>query len=192
MQILIFAFDMRFWNEACGGLRWRRQQKTRPEGRVPETSKRKSGLLALALALGRLGIDALGDTGRLAAAIAQVIQLGAANLALADDLDRVEVRRIQREDALDALAIGNLADGEALVQPAAIAGDADALIGLNAAALAFLDLDVDLHGVAGLEMRDFLAVGELGDLFLVDLLDDVHGSLHGRVRADARAFGSLF
>lgn len=46
---------------------------------------------------------------------------------------------------------------------------------------------------AGLEMRDFLAFGELGDLLLVDLLDDVHGSLHGRCRVCSRGrYGALF
>ena len=74
----------------------------------------------------------LGDAGRLAATIAQVIELGAAHLAAAHDLDRLDQRRIDREDALDALAIGNLADGEVLVEAGARTRDAHALIGLHA------------------------------------------------------------
>ena len=104
--------------------------------------------------LGAGGVHALGDAGRLAAAIAQIIELGAPDLAAPHDLDRIDHRRIDREDALDALAVGDLADGEALVEAAAVAGDADALIGLDAGALAFRDLDVDDDGVAGLEIRD--------------------------------------
>ena len=60
----------------------------------------------------------LGDAGRLAAQAAQVIELGAADLAAAHDLDRVDHRRVEREHALDALAVGNLADREVLVEAA--------------------------------------------------------------------------
>src|SRR5262249_62408093 len=47
----------------------------------------------------------LGDAGRLAAPAAQVIELGAADLAAAHDLDGVDHRRIDREHALDPLPI---------------------------------------------------------------------------------------
>ncbi len=70
--------------------------------------------------------------GPLAAPVAQIIELGAPDFAAADDLDRIDHRRIDRKDALDAFAIGDLADGEALIEAAAVAGDADAFIGLNA------------------------------------------------------------
>ena len=59
------------------------------------------------------GVAALGDAGRLAGAAAQIIELGAADGAAAHDLDLVDVGRIKREDALDALAEADLADGEA-------------------------------------------------------------------------------
>src|SRR6185369_4013851 len=118
---------------------------------------------------------ALGDTGRLAAQAAQVIELGAPHLAAADELDRIDHRREQREHALDALAVGNLADREALVQAMAGAADADALVGLDAGALAFDHLDVDDHGVARLEVRNGLARGELVSLLLVERLNEVHG-----------------
>src|ERR1019366_5105415 len=76
------------------------------------------------------------DARLLAAQAAQVIKLGAAHLAAAHDLDRVDHRRVQREHALDALAIRNLAHGEVLVQPGARAADAHALVGLDAALVA--------------------------------------------------------
>src|ERR1700676_2156836 len=96
---------------------------------------------------------ALGDAGHFAAQAAQVVELGAPHLAAANELDRIDHRREQREHALDALAVGNLADREALVQAVAGAADADALVGLDAGALAFDHLDVDDHGVARLEVR---------------------------------------
>src|SRR4051794_17333778 len=84
---------------------------------------------------GALGL--FDDAGRLAAQLAQVIELGATHLAAAHHLDRVDHRRHHREYALDAFAVGNLANGEALVEPAAGAADAHAFIGLHAGALAF-------------------------------------------------------
>src|SRR5437660_9034913 len=118
---------------------------------------------------------ALGDTGGFAAQAAQVIQLGAPHLAATDELDRIDHRREQREHALDALAVGDLADREALVQAMAGAADADALVGLDAGAFAFDHLDVDDHGVARLEVRNGLAGGELLGLLLVERLNEVHG-----------------
>src|SRR4051794_2634751 len=114
------------------------------------------------------------DTSGLAAQSAQIIKLGAPHLAAADDLDRIQHRRIDRKHALDALAIGNLAHGEILVQPGAGAPDADAFIGLDTGALALDHLDVDDEGVAGLEIRDFLAGGELFDLLFFELLNEIH------------------
>src|SRR5258707_9990448 len=95
------------------------------------------------LADGRGAVLLLDDASRLAAQLAQVIKLGATDLAAAHHLDRVDHRRHHREYALDAFAVGNLANGEALVEPAAGTADADAFIGLHAGALAFDHLDVD-------------------------------------------------
>ena len=116
------------------------------------------------LADGGAVILLLDDAGRLAAQVAQVIELRAADLAAAHDLDRVRSSANDREDALHALAVGNLADGEALVQAAAGAGDADALIGLDAGTVAFADLHVDDDGVARLEFRDRPSPGRGGPL----------------------------
>src|SRR5437899_2738338 len=117
----------------------------------------------------------LGDAGRLPAAVAQVIELGAADHAAALDLDGLDHRAHHREQPLDALAEADLAHGEALVDSLAAAGDADALIGLDALALAFLDLHVDAHGVARLEVGDLAEAEEAVGLFLLQGLDHVHG-----------------
>ena len=79
------------------------------------------------------------------------------------------------EDALDALAIGDLAYREILVDPATGAADAHALISLHAGALALDHLDVDAHGVAGTELGDLALLGERRNLLFFELLDDVHG-----------------
>src|SRR5262245_14005908 len=88
----------------------------------------------------------LDDAGRLAAEAAQVIELGTTHLAATHHLDRVDHRGEQREYALHALAVGNLANGEALIDATAGAADADAFIGLHAGAVAFDDLHIHHHG----------------------------------------------
>src|SRR2546423_10174869 len=132
-----------------------------------------------------------GDARLLAAQTAQVIQLGAAHFAAAHDLDRVHHRRIKREYALDALTVGNLADREALVDAAARASNADALVGLHARAVALAHLDVHDHGIAGPEIRDFLLGAELGDLLLLDLLQQVHGNSPAAAPRAGRSGGWL-
>src|SRR5579863_2581296 len=127
--------------------------------------------------LGGLGgvVLPLENAGRFAAPATQVIELGAAHLAAAHHLDGIDHRRIEWKDALDALAIGNLAHGEILVEPAAGTADADAFVGLHAAALAFDDLDVNDERIARLEIGDFLAGGKLRHLFVFDFFEQVHG-----------------
>src|SRR5690606_5703622 len=117
---------------------------------------------------------ALGDAGRLAAAFAQVIELGAADLAPAHHFDAVDGRREQREHALHAFAEADLADGEVGVHARARAGDDRALMGLAAFAVAVLDLAVAADGVARIEGRDGLALGDAGGFFLLERLDQVH------------------
>src|SRR5205085_10085535 len=118
------------------------------------------------------GVTALGDTGRLAGAATQIIELRAADGAAAHDLDRIDVRRIKREDALDALAEADLADGEAAAHAAVGAGDADAFEILDAGALAFDHLDADAERVARAEFGDILAGG--GNGLGLERLDEVH------------------
>src|SRR5215470_19366352 len=130
-------------------------------------------LVAAIVALGPAG--ALGDARRLAAPAAQIIELGAADPAAPHDLDRIDHRRIEREHALHALAIRNLAHGEVLVEAVPGATNAHALIGLHAAALALDHLDVHDDRVARREIRNVLAGGQLFDLLLLELLNQVHG-----------------
>src|SRR5204862_4196091 len=95
---------------------------------------------------------AFGDPGRLPATVAQVVELGATHDAATLHFDRFDHRREHRENPLDAFAEADLAHGEALVDALAAPGDADAFIGLDALALAFLDLHVNTDGVARLEL----------------------------------------
>src|SRR3990167_7157963 len=118
----------------------------------------------------------LGNSGSLAAQPAKVIELRTAHTALAQDLDRVDQRTVERKHAFHAFAIGNLADGKVLVDATAGAGDADAFIGLNALARAFDHLHIDLQRVAGREVGEGLAIRKSFHLLLIELLDDIHGS----------------
>jgi len=121
------------------------------------------------------GILALDNARGLSAPAAQIVELGAAHLAAANDLDRIDHRRVKRKDALDAFAVGNLAHREVLVQPRSGAADAHAFVGLHTGAVAFDDLDVDDQRIPRLEIGDFLAGRKLRHLFVFDLLEQVHG-----------------
>src|SRR4029077_929684 len=153
------------WSKARG---WPRRRCGRGDGAADRLLRR--ALLA------RLGgvILPLDDAGGLAAAAAQIIELGAAHLAAAHDLDGIDHRRIEREHALDAFAVGDFPHREILVQAGAGAADADALIGLHAALFAFDDLDVDDDRIARLEIGYFLAGGELLHLFVFDFFEQIH------------------
>ena len=52
--------------------------------------------------------------------------------------------------------------------------DAHALVGLDAAAVAFDHLDVDLHGVARFEVGYLFAGGKLRHLLFFELFDQIH------------------
>src|SRR5690606_7666455 len=73
----------------------------------------------------------LADPGRLAAQPPQVVELGAPHAPAPDQLDRVDRRRVDREDALDADAARDLADREALTDTRATPADAHALEDLD-------------------------------------------------------------
>ena len=121
------------------------------------------------------GVRALGDTGRLAAAAAQVIELRAADFAAAQDLDLGDVGRVDREHALHALAVGNLAHGEVLVDAGAGAADHHALVGLGADAVALDHLHHHLDGIAGAELGHAALCRDGAHLLALELLDDIHG-----------------
>ena len=77
---------------------------------------------------------------------------------------------MQRERALDADAVAELAHGVGLVQAAALAGDDVALEDLDALLAALDDADVHLDLVAG---------GEVGDVVAERLVVDEVGGFHG-------------
>src|SRR6185369_6192083 len=141
----------------------------------------RSLLRALRLGLGALpasnittGVAALGDTCGLTGATAQVVELGATHVAAAHDLDLVDDRRIKREDALDAFAERNLADGEAGADALVRAGDAHAFERLDAGAVAFDDLHADTERVTGAEFGDLLLGGQCFNGLALEGLDQVH------------------
>src|SRR5262249_6885638 len=80
------------------------------------------------------GVGAPEDAGRFARPAEQRIELGAANLAPAQNLDFGDVGRVNRKDTLNTLAVGDLAHRKTLVDAAARARDHHALIGLQAEA----------------------------------------------------------
>jgi hypothetical protein len=90
---------------------------------------------------------------RLALQLAQEVQLRAADLGGAQDLDLVDDRRVEREDALDALAERDLADREGRARAAPVHADHHAFEHLDALLVAFAHLDVYLHGVPRLDRR---------------------------------------
>ena len=141
------------------------------------TASRYASASAGARALAAVVVAAaLGDARRLAAAAAQVIELGAPHGAAAHHLDRGDARRMQREDALDPFAVGDLAQGEVRVDAGVLAGDADALEGLDALALALDDAQADAHRVARLKRRHRPLGDQFRDLLGFELLQDVHRS----------------
>src|SRR5438105_2063027 len=89
---------------------------------------RRRPLLAAQCRSGELFLD----PSRLARTLAQVVQLGAADVAAALDFDRREQRAVHLEGALHAFAAADLAHDEAGVQPAVALGDHHAFIGLHA------------------------------------------------------------
>src|SRR5207302_10682194 len=92
-------------------------------------------------------VAALLDAGCLAAQVPQVVQLGTAHPAPGDGLDLVDRRAVHREGPLDAHAVADLADGERLPGPAALAPDHHALEHLDPRAVPLGDPDVNLERV---------------------------------------------
>ena len=74
----------------------------------------------------------LGNAGGFTRPAAQIIKLGAADTATAQHFDLGDIGRVKREDALDAFAIGNFANGEVRIDPVILARNAHAFKGLEA------------------------------------------------------------
>jgi hypothetical protein len=121
----------------------------------------------------RARVAALADAGALADTAAQVVELGAPDVAAGGDLDALDLRRVHGERALHADAERALADGERLADALALALDDDALEDLGTAACALDDLEVDPDAIARGEARD------AAELLALEALDD---GAHGKER----------
>src|SRR5690606_12805658 len=110
----------------CSRARSRSGRRRSPWRRVPRRvrpMRPRRGASALAPLL---------DPGRLAAPqTTQVVQLRPTDPTAPHHLDRLDRRRVQREDPLDADAARDLAHGEALADPCPAAADAHPLEGLD-------------------------------------------------------------
>src|SRR5687767_15053584 len=83
--------------------------------------------------------------------LAEEVQLGAADAGGAHDVDLVDDRRMQREDALHTLPERNLANGECRARAAAMHPDHHALEHLDALFVAFANFHVDADCVPRLD-----------------------------------------
>src|SRR5699024_1092299 len=88
------------------------------------------------------GLPLLADAGGLADAVAQVVQLRAADVTAGGHLDLLDGGGVHREGALHADTEGDLADGEGLTDTGTVDADDHALEDLDTAAVALDDLDV--------------------------------------------------
>src|SRR5579863_4125676 len=121
-------------------------------------------LAARAMSCPARGLSAFPEASGFSLEAAQIVKLGAADLAGAYHVDMVDDRRAQREDALDAVAKTDFADGDGLAHAGILAGEHGAFKNLDALFFAFLDLDVNLDGIAGTER------GQVGAALLFDKL----------------------
>ena len=115
-----------------------------------------------------LRLATLLDASLLAAQVAQVVKLRAADAATAGDLDGLSVRGVNREGTLNADAEGDLADGEGLADAGALTTDANTLEELCTLVVALDNLYVYVEGIAWAEGRDIVA-----QLCCIDLVNDV-------------------
>ena len=79
---------------------------------------------------------------RLTDAITQIVELAAANTAVADGLDLGNIGGMNRENTLHAYAVGNAADGEGLGNSGAVLCNDGSLENLNSLSVSLFDVDV--------------------------------------------------
>src|SRR5690606_34492061 len=91
---------------------------------------------------GKQCLQLLLDARGLARQFAQVIELRPAHIATALHLDAVDRGTVGLEYALDALAVGHLANGKGGVETPVTLGDHHAFKGLKTLAVAFFHLDL--------------------------------------------------
>src|SRR5436309_1067831 len=104
----------------------------------------------------------------LAFAGSKVIQSGAANATLLLHLDFCDSRRMQRENALDALAVRDSAYGECFVKSAAFTANHYACEYLDSFLVPFRNASMNAHAVADGKLRRVAS-----SLFFLDGIDDL-------------------
>lgn len=87
-------------------------------------------------------------TGRLTGAVAEVVQLRAADFAVALHFHLGELRGVDRKRPLDSFAGDDSADREVLVHAGAATGDDDAVENLDTLFVAFQNSLMDINGIA--------------------------------------------
>src|SRR5207247_8406300 len=120
-----------------------------------------------------LGLHDVLHARRLALEVAQVVQLRAPDPGRPRHLDLLDRRRVQREDALDALTERYFAHGEGRARAAAVQADHDAFEDLNALLVTLAHFHMHANGVARLHRRP------LGQLRSFHQLNRAHHTLHG-------------
>ncbi len=108
---------------------------------------------------------ALTESDGLSGTLAEEIELCAAGFAGANGLDVEDVRRVQREDSLDAFVGHDASYREVFVDSAAFAGDYGAAELLGADLVAFLDSAGHLDNIADFKVRDVLLEAFCFDAF---------------------------
>src|SRR5437764_537917 len=94
------------------------------------------------------------DAGGFPSEIPEVVELRAADPAMAFNLDTIDAGRVQGEHALHADSTGDFAYSEHLPRAATLARDHQTLKNLDTFLVAFFDLDVDLDRISRGEVRD--------------------------------------
>src|SRR6476659_4308596 len=133
----------------------------RPASSTPTRSASTAQAARSRWSEGRGGIGSdlalLLDARGLAAQRAQVVQLGAAHAAPADQLDRRDGRAVKGEETLDPDPGRDLPDSEVLADAAAPLGDHQSLERLQPFLVALANPDHDLDGVSRIEWRNVRA-----------------------------------
>jgi hypothetical protein len=87
-------------------------------------------------------------------AITQEVQLRTTSIRAADDLELRNQRGVDRPSTLDTDITNNAANGNHLVDAAALAGDQGSREDLDTFFLTFNNSDVNVDGIADIETRD--------------------------------------
>src|SRR5665213_1549778 len=121
--------------------------------------------------LGDLNL-ALLDPRCLAGSGAQIVELRAAHAATSNDVHVAEHWAVEREDSLDADAVGDLTNRERLAHAATALGDAHALEGLQPLLFSFFYSHVHAQRIARAEGRNVRT-----EIFLLGFDEYMHGAL---------------